>query len=48
MQKKKKKKREKAFPFKDNSIWIGDDKFSQCQTGYLSLAVNMLGNTPKI
>ena len=39
---------EKAFCFKDNCIWIGAGKFSQSGTGYLSLAVNVLGNSHKI
>ena len=39
---------EKVFGFKDNCIWIGDDKFSQSLTGYLPLAVSVLRNTPKI
>ena len=42
------KKTQKVFRFKDNCISIWDNKFSQYQTGYFSLAVNVLGNTPKI
>ena len=42
------KRMKKAFGFKDNCNWIGDDKFWQSRTGYLSLAVNVLRNTPKI
>ena len=38
----------KVFDFKDNSILIGDVKISLSRTGYLSLAVNVLRNTPKI
>ena len=34
--------------FKYNCISIGDDKFSQPGTGFSSLAVNVLRNTPKI
>ena len=36
------KKSEKVECFKDNCIEIRDDKLSQSQTGYLSLAVNVL------
>ena len=42
------KNREKVFSFLDNIVWIGDDNFSQFQTGYLRLAVNVLTSTPKI
>ena len=42
------KKIEKVVGFKDNCIWIGHDKFTQSRIGYLSLAVNVLRNTPKI
>ena len=42
------KKTKKIFCFKDNCISIKDDKFSQYRRGYFSLAVNVLGNTPKI
>ena len=38
----------KIFGFKDTCIWIGDDKFSQTWTGFLSLAVNVLRKRPKI
>ena len=41
------KKSEKTVRFKDNCIWMGDDIFTQSWTGYLSLAVNVLRNTPK-
>ena len=46
--KKKKKKKKKKISFKVHCIWNGGGKFSQSQTGYLSLAVNVLTNTPKI
>ena len=39
---------EKVFGFKDSIIWIGNDKFSQSLTGYLSLTINMLRRSPKI
>ena len=42
------KKWVKVFGFKENCTWIGDYKSSQSRTGYLSLAVNELRNTPKI
>ena len=42
------KKSERVFGFKDNCIWIAHDKFSQSRPGYLSLAVNLLRNTPRI
>ena len=42
------KKSEQSFCFKDNCIWIRDDKFTQSRREYLSLAVNVLRNTPKI
>ena len=42
------KNTKKVFRYKDNCIPIWDNKFSQYQTGYFSLAVNVLGNTPKI
>ena len=42
------KKQEQVFCFWDNCIWIGDEKFSQSQTGYMPLGVNVLGNTPKV
>ena len=32
----------------DNCIWIGSDKFSQSWIEYLSYAVNVLRNNPKI
>ena len=41
-------KLEKVFLFKNNWIWIPDNKLSQAWPGYLSLAVNVLQNTPKI
>ena len=34
--------------FSDNCIWTGSGKFSQSWTGYLSYAVNVLKNNPKI
>ena len=37
-----------GFRFYDNCLWIGRSKFQQSRTGYLSLAVNVLTNTPKI
>ena len=37
-----------VFGFNDDSIWIGDNKFSQSRIGCLSLAVNVFPNTPKI
>ena len=40
-----KKKWEKIVGFKDNYISIGEKKFTQSRTGYLSLAVNVLRNT---
>ena len=42
------KKSEKVFGFKSNWIWIGEDNLSQSRTGYSSLAVSDLRNTPKI
>ena len=42
------RKSEQIFSFKDNSIWIGGNKFSQYRKRYLSLAVNVLRNMPKI
>ena len=39
---------ENVFRFSDNCIWIGSFKFFQSWTGYLSSAVNMLTNNPKI
>ena len=42
------KQSEKLFGFKDNCIWVGEGKFSQSRTGYLSLAVNVLRNNSKI
>ena len=41
-------KNQKNFSFKDNPIWIGDNKFPQPQKEYLSLAVNVLRNIPHI
>ena len=41
------KKPENIFSFKDNYIWIGDEKYSKSRTPYLSLAVNVLRNSPK-
>ena len=46
--KKKKKKEKKKFVFKVIAFEAGGSKFSQSQTGYLSSAVNVLTNTPKI
>ena len=43
-----KKKLRKFFQFSDNCIWIGSCKLSQSSTGYLSSAVNVLTNSPKI
>ena len=42
------KKFEKVFGFRDHCNWFGDDNFSKSRKGYLSLAVNVLRNTPKI
>ena len=42
------KLRRKFFPFYSNSVSIGNSKFSQSQTGYLSSVANVLTNTPKI
>ena len=42
------KKSEKIVGCKDNCTWIGFDKFTQSRTRYLSLAVNVLRNAPKI
>ena len=42
------KKSGKIGGFKDNSICIGDDRFTQYRAAYFSLAVNVLRNTPKI
>ena len=44
----KTKKSGKIGGFKDNSISIGDNRFTQSRAGYFSLAVNVLRNTPKI
>ena len=44
----KEKKSAKIVGFKDNCIWIGDHNCTQSRTRYLSLAVNVLRNTPKI
>ena len=38
----------KSFFFLDNSIWIGSIKLSQLGGEYLSPAVNVLRNSPKI
>ena len=43
-----KKESIKVFGFKDNFILIGVEKFWQSRAGYLSLAVNVLRDTPKI
>ena len=40
--------KKKVFGFKDNCICIWHVKFSPPQKGYLSLAVNVLQNTPKV
>ena len=40
------KKSEKVVSFEDNCICIGDDKFTQSGTGYLSLADHVIRNTP--
>ena len=45
---KRTKKREKFFGFKDNCILIGDNQFSQSKKAYFSLAVNMLQTTRTI
>ena len=42
------KNSEKVFPFEGKCIWIRSDKFPQSWIGYLTLAVNVLTNTPKI
>ena len=47
-QNRKKKTEKKVFRFWDNCIWIGNCKFSASRTGYLSSAVTVLTNTPKI
>ena len=39
---------EKVFCFLDNWIWIGCGKFLLLQTKYLSSAVNVLANSPKL
>ena len=44
----KKKNLQKVFGFKDNWNWVGDNKFSKSLKEYLSLAVNVLRNIPKI
>ena len=36
------------FRFSDNCVWIENGKFSQSRTVYLSLAVNVLTNSPKM
>ena len=46
--KKKKKKCQKAFSFSDNSIWIGSVRLCLFRREYLSSAVNVLANSPKI
>ena len=38
----------KVFCFKENIIWIGENKFSESRKGNLALAANLLRNTPKI
>ena len=45
---KRNKKLEIFFCFSDNCIWVGGGKFSKSRKRYLSLAVNVLTNTPKI
>ena len=42
------KNREKIFCFWDNCISPGIVKLTLLRTGYLSLAANMLANSPKI
>ena len=44
----KKKTREKVFCFWDNCISPGIVKLILLRTGYISLAANMLANSPKI
>ena len=46
--KQEEKTEKKVFDFQDSSIWIGNWKFLQSLTGYLSLPVNVLTNNPKI
>ena len=46
--KKKKKKKKKKFVLKVIAFEARGGKYSQSQTGYLSSAVNVLTNTPKI
>ena len=46
--KKKKKKWRKVFGFKENSVCVADNKFSKSRKQYLSSAVNVLRNIPKI